>query len=89
MIFETKLDASFPTSQFLINGYTFPYKLDRNGKAEGILVRVDVPSKITTDNFPNAEGFFLEINLKKKKWVISCSYNSHNQTIFSHIDKME
>ena len=67
MIFETKLDASFPTSQFLLNGYTSPYKLDRSGKAEGILVRVDIPSKITTDNFPNAEGFFLEINLKKKK----------------------
>ena len=28
IISETKLDASFPTSQFLINGYTSPYILD-------------------------------------------------------------
>ena len=38
MISETQLDASFPTSQFLINGYTSLYRLDRNGKVGGILV---------------------------------------------------
>ena len=27
---ETKLDESFPTSQFLIDGYSIPYRLDRN-----------------------------------------------------------
>ena len=30
--------------------------------------------------------FFLEINLRKKKWVISWSYNPHNKIIFSHIE---
>ena len=68
MISETKLDASFATSQYLINGYTAPYRLNRNGKGGGILVYVqeDVPSKLITANFPNEEGFFLEINLRKK-----------------------
>ena len=68
MISETKLDASFATSQYLINGYTAPYRLNRNGKGGGILVyvREDVPSKLITANFPNEEGFFLEINLRKK-----------------------
>ena len=45
-------------------------------------------SKLIKANLPNAEGFFLEINLTKKKWVISSSYNPHNQTIFSHIENM-
>ena len=87
MISETKLDASINTSQFCINGCTSPYILDGNGKCGGILiyVRKDIPSKLITTNFPNAEGFFSEINLRKKKWVISCSYNPHNQTIFPHM----
>ena len=68
MISETKLDVSFPTSQFYINGYTSRYRLDRNDKGGGILVyvREDIPSKLISQ-FPNAEGFFLEINLRKKK----------------------
>ena len=68
MISETKLDVSFPTSQFYINGYTSPYRLDRNDKGGGILVyvREDIPSKLISQ-FPNVEGFFLEINLRKKK----------------------
>ena len=32
LIFETKLDNSLPTMQFLIDGYTLPHRLDRNGK---------------------------------------------------------
>ena len=30
IINETKLDASFPVNQFLINGFPTPYRLDRN-----------------------------------------------------------
>ena len=50
------------------------HTLDRNWKGGGILVyvREDEPSKLITVGFPNG-GFFLEINLTKKKWVISCS----------------
>ena len=90
MISKTKLDANFPTSQFCVNGYTSPYRLDRNNKGGGILsyVRKGIPSKLIKANFPNAEGFFSEINLTKKKWVISCSYNSHNETIFPHMESM-
>ena len=86
MTSETKLDASFPMSQFLIKSYVFPYRLDRNGKGGGILVyvREGIPSKLITANLPNVAGFFLEINLRKKKLVISCSYNPHNQTKFLH-----
>ena len=32
MLSETKLDESFPNSQFLINGFSAPYRLDRNNR---------------------------------------------------------
>ena len=69
-ISETKIDDSFPNKQFLIDGYTAPYRLDRNSVGGGILVyvREDVSSKLISVNFQNREGFFLEMNLRKKKW---------------------
>ena len=47
VITETKLDASFPKSQFLIEWYSQPYRMDRNRNGGGVLVyvREDIPSK--------------------------------------------
>ena len=38
VIAETKLDDSFPTSQFVIPGFKKPYRLDVSVKAGGLLV---------------------------------------------------
>ena len=38
VIAETKIDSSFPTSQFLIDGFKSPYRLDVSGNSGGILV---------------------------------------------------
>ena len=48
MISETKIDASFPIGQFLLNSYSTPIRLDRNAHGGGILlyVREDIPSKL-------------------------------------------
>ena len=45
---ETKLDSSFPVSQFLIDGYSEPYRLDRNRNGGGVMiyVREDIPSRL-------------------------------------------
>ena len=47
MITETKLDDSFPTMQFNIEGY-YTFRLDRNEYGGGILLYVqdDIPSKL-------------------------------------------
>ena len=68
MISETKIDDSFPLTQFLIEGFTTPYRLDRNGSGGGILVyiREDIPSKLIPTDFSNREGFFLELNVRKR-----------------------
>ena len=45
-IAETKLDASFPSAQFTLEGYHTPYDIDINNKSGGILVYVkcSIPS---------------------------------------------
>ena len=45
---ETKLDETFPTRQFSIEGFTSPYRLNRNGFGGGLLayIREDIPLKL-------------------------------------------
>ena len=38
ILVETKLDNSYPTSQFLIDSYSTPFRRDRNKSGGGILV---------------------------------------------------
>ena len=37
-ISETELDASFPKTQFYMNGFSKPYRVDRKNKGGGILL---------------------------------------------------
>ena len=69
MISETRIDASFPTGQFLLNGYSIPFRLDCNAHGGGILlyVREDIPSKrLLVEENPIEDLFFVEINLRNK-----------------------
>ena len=45
---ETKLDETFPTRQFSIEGFTSPYRLNRNRFGGGLLasIREDIPLKL-------------------------------------------
>ena len=47
LISETKIDSSFPTAQFDMNGFT-TYRRDRNINGGGIIlhVREDIPSSL-------------------------------------------
>ena len=88
MISETKLDESFPISQFMINGFSAPFLLDRNDKDGGIIlyIRDDIPSRLVSTESTQVEGFFLEINLRnKKKWLLCCSYNPKKDLIRQHL----
>ena len=69
MILETKIDETFPDAQFCIDGYSTFYYFDRNSNGGGNLlyVREGIPSKmIKADPHNTFEGFFIEINLRKK-----------------------
>ena len=90
MISETKLDSSFPTGQFLINGYSEPFRIDRNSQGGGIMlyVREDIPSKLVGVETSPTEGFYVEINLRKKKWLLCCSYNPNKNNIQFHLENL-
>ena len=78
LVSEAKSDYRFPVGQFCIDGYSIPYRLDRTSHSGRILlyIREDIPSKMLKFEQvqSNFEGFFDEIILSKKKWLLSCLY---------------
>ena len=89
LVSETKLDDTFPIGQFYIHGFATPYRFDRTLHSGGILLYIteDISSKIlkfqpVQNNF---ESFFAEINVRKKKWLLSCSYNPTRKNIVNHV----
>ncbi len=73
MVSETKLDDSFPSEQFVINGYKPPLRFDRNAHGGGLLVYIkqNLPSKKLTKLENNSiELIPFELNLVKHKWLI-------------------
>ena len=86
MISETKLDESFTSMQFSIDEYNI-FRSDQNAKGGGILiyVRDDIPCKLIPKCNSTTEGFFIELKLREKEWLLCCSYNPHRRVIFNHL----
>ena len=80
----TKLESTFPTSHFMIDDYSEPYRFDRNRNGGGVLIyiREDIPSKLLADYklTHDIEGIFVELNLRKKKWLLFGSYHPPSQS---------
>ena len=92
IITETKLDDTYPISQFHIEGHSMPYRLDRNRNGGGVIiyVREDIPSKILKKHlFPNdIEGIFVEINFRKSKWLLCGIYHPPSQSDQYYFDNI-
>ena len=77
-IAETKLDSSFPDSQFFIAGYRSPYRLDVSNFSGGLLVYVNenIPSQaLNKFKLPyDIQAIPIEINIRKAKWLIIATY---------------
>ena len=92
MVSETKIDDTFPESQFLIKGFSKPFRLDRAAKSGEILlyIREGIPCRyikqITLNN--SFKEFFVELNLKSKKWLLGCSYNHHKENMVCHLSNV-
>ena len=89
IITETKLDDTFPLSQFHIDGFSIPYRLNRNRNGGGIIIyiREDISSKIGTKHI---ETLFIELNFRKCKWLLCGLYHlpsQKDQYFFDNIDK--
>ena len=89
VIMETKLDESFPSSQFTLEGYQMPLRLDRNSDGGGIIVyiREGIPCRKIKSHNPNGdfEGIFFEINLRKNKWLFFGGYNPKKENIVNFL----
>ena len=92
MISETKLDASFPVSQFLIPSFENPIRLDQSSSGDGIMLytREGIPFKLLKSSgvSANTEAFLVEVKINKKKWLLCCSYNSHKALIEKHMNEI-
>ena len=79
LITDTKTDSSFPEAQCEINGFTTPYRVDRDCHGGVILlyIRQDIPSKllINLKISENLEEVFVKLNFCRKKWLVRCSFN--------------
>ena len=86
LVSETKLDDSFPALQFLMSGFCKPYRLNRCSNGWGFLlyIREDIPSREYKPP-ENVECLFVEINIRKKKWLFCYSYNPDENNISNHL----
>ena len=73
LLSETKLNDTFPVSQFLIYGLRAPYRSDITANGGGLLlfVREHLPTReIKVEFSTKIEAIVIEINLKKRKWLL-------------------
>ena len=86
-IVETKIDASFPSAPFVLEGYHSPYRLDIGSRSGGILVYVksSIPSRcLSCENLKTIQAVPFAINLRKEKWLVIsiCHLPSQNSEYF-------
>ena len=85
MISETKVDDTYPTTQFKIDGYSKPIRLDRNRHGGGIMIftRDDLTChKLNSHNLPSdVECIFMEMRIRQSAWLIVGGYNPHKNNI--------
>ena len=85
VVCKTKLDETFPNSQFHVGGFSLPYGM-------WIFVKKDIPSKLYTkrDFQSDIEGLFVELNFRKSKWLLFGTYHlpaQNEQYFFNYTDK--
>ena len=93
MISETKLKYIFLHALYQPKDFSNPCRLDRNPHGGGILVYVrdNIASNLVKydQKFENFQGFFIELELcKKKKWLISYSYNPPKGNAKHHLSNI-
>ena len=88
MVAETKNDKSFPTSQFILPGFTSPYRFDITKEGGEILayIREDIPYKLLNISYiaSDIECLGTEVSLRKVKCFVTFSYNPHKNYISNH-----
>ena len=88
VISETKLDASFPIEQFKIPGFSTPFRRDRDRYSGAFLVfvREDIPAKHLSSESTPTGGIYIELNFRRKNWLLCSTYNPNRNIVTNHLD---
>ena len=74
LIYETKLDDSFPKAQFLLDAFSKPQSLNRCSNGNGIVLYVkdDISSRLLTGHIlrDTVQCLFTKINIRNTKWLL-------------------
>ena len=75
LISETKIDGSFLIANFLVDGFSKPYRIHRNSSGNGIMLftREDIPTNLLKVESIPIEGFYVEPKFLSENWLINCS----------------
>ena len=90
---KTKLNDTFSTAQFLVNGFSESYRLDRNRNGGGVMICIceNILSKwLEKHVVPYDIGLFVELNVRKCKWLLFGTYHPPSQAdiyYFCNLDK--
>ena len=86
---ESKLNETFFKKQFSMDGYSKPFRKDRNKNGSSVMIisRDDIPSKEIKVDFvpPYIECLSIELNLRKTKWLLIGCYHPPLQKSISFI----
>ena len=70
-----------------------PYRRDRNAHGGGILAyfRNNVTAKLLKlENLPlYIQAIFIEMKIKRKKWLLCCTYNPNKSLIENHLGQLQ
>ena len=94
VVTETKIDESYPNSQFSIDGFSTPFRLDRNKFGGGVMIYVKenlLCVEIPFQNKPkDIECIFLDLRIRNKRFLLVGGYNPDKKLIthfLSHVGK--
>ena len=87
---ETKLNVLFPKRQFRFPGYssTFPIRLGSEQWNYHAFVREDITAKFLSFEDQLIEALYIELNFRKKKWLLSGSYNPNKNNIPNNLQRL-
>ena len=87
---ETKINESFPTAQFAIDGIHKTHRLDVTDKKGGLLVYVrsylPLPQLTKHKIYSDIQALVFEINIRKEKWFFLSIYNPPSQNCQYFLD---
>ena len=91
VVSETKLDDTFTTAQFQIEGFQEPIRIDRNKNGGGIMIyiRDGLDAKeIKCHRLKTVEGTFIKLVIRNSKWLIMAGYNPDKKKIGNFLNEV-